>query len=228
VTDPGYSDPFPVKLILFIDVVSKIVSKIEEIVFLLVLLRGIPILVAEDVKRKNQMVQVLVALGSNIGNRDAYMAAALQCLLKLNHEQWKQSRVYETDPLGASGQEKYLNQVVSFYTELSAVELLEYLKGVEVLLGRRNRGHWNSREIDLDLLYYGDYCCQTEYLQLPHPHRHLRSFVLVPAAEIDPDFWDPEFNCSLQKLREALPHTRDLQEYDTASTIASQIEEPVL
>lgn len=226
-TDPGLSDPFSVKLIFFLNVVSKIVSKKQEIAFLLLLLQGIPILGAENVKRKNEMVQVLVALGSNIGNRDAYLAAALQCLFKLNHGQWKLSRVYETDPVGASGQQRYLNQVVSFRTDLSAVELLEYLKGVEVLLGRRNRGHWNSREIDLDLLYYGDYCCHTEYLQLPHPHRHVRSFVLVPAAEIVPDFWDPEFKCSLLNLKEALPHTRDLHEYDSSRVLESQVESQV-
>ena len=72
---------------------------------------------------------------------------------------WVESPIYETPPVGPAGQGPYFNQVVSFWYDGDPVKLLYYLKGSELILGRKDRGHWKSREVDLDLLFLGREVC---------------------------------------------------------------------
>lgn len=103
---------------------------------------------------------------------------------------WLESPIYETPPVGPAGQGPYFNQVVSFWYSGTPKQLLYYLKGSELLLGRKPRGHWNSREIDLDLLYFGNQV-MTGRPNIPHVQIPNRQFVLVPLNDIAPDWQDP-------------------------------------
>lgn len=103
---------------------------------------------------------------------------------------WLESPIYETPPVGPEGQGPYFNQVVSFWYLGSPKRLLYYLKGAELLLGRKPRGHWNSREIDLDLLYFGNQVMSGRPT-IPHEQVPCRQFVLVPLNDIAPDWLDP-------------------------------------
>lgn len=112
-------------------------------------------------------------------------------LRKVSAGGWKESPIYETPPVGPEGQGPYLNQVVSFWYSGTAERLLNYLKGSEFVLGRKPRGHWNSREIDLDLLYFGSQVSR-DVPTLPHPQIVNRQFVLVPLNDVDPEWIDPQ------------------------------------
>lgn len=120
-------------------------------------------------------------------------------LHKVAVDGWMESPVYETPPVGPEGQGPYLNQVVSFMYSGDSERLLNYLKGSEFILGRKPRGHWNSREIDLDLLYFGSEVRQG-IPTLPHPQIVNRQFVLVPLNDIAPDWKDPRTGLSVATL----------------------------
>lgn len=151
----------------------------------------------------NVPARIFVALGSNIAPRSAHLAQARAMLRKVAAGGWKESPIYETPPVGPAGQQPYFNQVVSFWTTRSATQLLHFLKGAELLLGRKPRGRWDSREIDLDLLYCGE-SIENKDFTLPHPRLHQRQFVLVPFCDVDPDWMDPLRACSVRSLLDSL------------------------
>jgi len=102
------------------------------------------------------------------------------------------SSVYETDPMGPQDQPDYLNAVVSMQTELSACELLSELQRIENQHGRvRDGKRWGPRTLDLDLLLYASETIETPDLSVPHPGIAERSFVLLPLAELAPDYIVP-------------------------------------
>ena len=126
-----------------------------------------------------------IGFGSNIGDRQAYIRNALHRLAAVEGViLQKVSSLYETAPVGYEGQGEFLNGVAEIQTCLSPHRLLRTLKKIETAVGRQHRIRWGPREIDLDLLIYGDvYLCGPE-LVIPHPEMHRRGFVLVPFAEI--------------------------------------------
>ena len=116
----------------------------------------------------------------------------------------KISSIYQTDPVGYETQAQFLNGVAAIQTDLPPLSLLRTLKDIETAIGRQHRIRWGPREIDLDILIYGDLCLQTEKLVIPHPEMHLRRFVLAPLAEIAPDFVHPVLKETIQILLERL------------------------
>ena len=112
---------------------------------------------------------------------------------------WVESPIYETPPVGPEGQGPYFNQVVSFWYDGDPIKLLYYLKGSELILGRKDRGHWNSREVDLDLLFFGREVCEGRPT-IPQSQIYNRQFVLVPLCDIAPDWVDPKTNKSVKDL----------------------------
>ena len=98
--------------------------------------------------------RVFIALGSNLSPRGVHLAEAREMLKHIAVGGWKESPIYETPPVGPVGQGPYFNQVVSFWYTRGKDHLLNYLKGTELFLGRKPRGHWQAREIDLDLLFF--------------------------------------------------------------------------
>ncbi len=110
------------------------------------------------------------------------------------------SNIYETAAWGRENDPAYLNQVLFFETRLSASDILEFCLSVEKKMGRYRQTRWESRSIDIDLLFYNDAIIQEVALQIPHPYLHQRRFVLTPLAELAPDFIHPVLRKSIKQL----------------------------
>ena len=134
------------------------------------------------------MARVYIGLGSNMGDRRAYLRTAVIAVARLGGvEVLATSPVVETDPVGGpAGQGKYLNAAVEVETEIPPPELLRRLLAIEDSLGRERAERWGPRTIDLDILLYGDEVIETDELTVPHPRMHERRFVLEPLAAIAP------------------------------------------
>jgi 2-amino-4-hydroxy-6-hydroxymethyldihydropteridine diphosphokinase len=142
-------------------------------------------------KIKRPGERVFLGLGSNVGPRRSRLRRAARALADLPGTRVvRASSIYETSPVGPA-QADYLNAVVEIATALAPMELLRALKKLERDLGRRPRGRWRPREIDLDILFYGRRRVRAPGLVVPHPRWRERRFVLDPLAEIAPRFRDP-------------------------------------
>lgn len=133
-----------------------------------------------------------VGLGSNLGEREAMIRAALEELSRLPETTLvRASSLYDTEPVGDVEQPNFLNAVAELDTQLTARQLLWNLMLVEKRLGRVRVQRWGPRTIDLDLLLYGDQVIEEDELRVPHPEMTRRSFVLVPLVELDPGLVHP-------------------------------------
>lgn len=132
------------------------------------------------------MTVAYISLGSNAGDRLSNLRRATRELSARGVAVQKASSVYETEPVGPP-QADFLNAVVEVATELGARELLDTLKQIETDLGRTPGQRWGPREIDLDLVLYGEEEVNEPGLKVPHPQMRVRGFVLVPLLEISPD-----------------------------------------
>ncbi|SRR5712692_2077849 len=145
-----------------------------------------------------------VALGSNLGDRQANLRAARKAIVDLRGvaPPVLSSPIYETEPVGCEpGAGKFLNAVIEFDYEGIPVDLLEHLVQIEESLGRqRDHARTTSRKIDIDLLYLGQMKIYNDRLQLPHPRLHLRKFVLQPLADIRPDLVLPNQTKTVREL----------------------------
>jgi len=147
--------------------------------------------------------RVFIAVGSNLGDRVAWLRQAQKKLFSAPTVQLvAASAVYETEPVGKIDQPAFLNQVIEVRTPLVPEDLLARLLQVERVLGRVRNERWGPRNIDLDLLAFGDRIFKTSRLVLPHPELHRRRFVLQPWAEIAPEFIVPGFSVTVEKLFE--------------------------
>jgi 2-amino-4-hydroxy-6-hydroxymethyldihydropteridine diphosphokinase len=147
-------------------------------------------------------MKAVIALGSNLGNRELYIDSAVAELAKVI-EITHLSTNHETDPVGGPEQPKYLNAIAIAETDLDPRELLIIMLEIENRLGRKREVHWGPRTIDLDLIVFGDEVIDSEVLVLPHPRAHERKFVLEPWLEIDPDAYIPgigEIESILQRI----------------------------
>jgi 2-amino-4-hydroxy-6-hydroxymethyldihydropteridine diphosphokinase len=130
-----------------------------------------------------------IALGSNLGDRDATIRGALAALAaEPGIAVAAVSSLIDTEPVGVVDQPRFLNGVAAVDTELSARELLHVLLDVERRFGRRREAAvpQGPRTLDLDLLLYGDAEIDEPGLRVPHPRLHEREFVLSPLAEVAP------------------------------------------
>ncbi len=139
-----------------------------------------------------------IGLGSNLGDRRAMIAGALETLRPR-----RVSSIQETDPVGRTDQPRFLNAVAEIETDLPPIELLGRLQEVERRLGRIRTHRWGPRTIDLDLLLYGDEEVRAESLSVPHPELHRRRFVLEGLAELCPDRAVPGLRRTVRELLEA-------------------------
>ncbi|HEY9756822.1 MAG TPA: 2-amino-4-hydroxy-6-hydroxymethyldihydropteridine diphosphokinase [Oculatellaceae cyanobacterium] len=128
-----------------------------------------------------------IALGSNIGDPRVNVTAAIGHVCELG-TLVVCSHLYETKPWGVTDQPDFCNAVMQIETALRPHALLAALKAIEVRMGRTATYRWGPRLIDLDLLTMGDEEVDDEVLTLPHPRIGERSFVLVPLAEIAPEY----------------------------------------
>jgi 2-amino-4-hydroxy-6-hydroxymethyldihydropteridine diphosphokinase len=132
---------------------------------------------------------VLIALGSNLGDRALFLRRAISSLRTVMHVV-RVSSFIETDPVDAPAP-KYLNGVVAGYTDLSPAALLTALHEIESRLGRRRTTRNAPRVIDLDLILHSANLVRTRTLTVPHPGYLDREFVLAPLRELNLDWRDP-------------------------------------
>lgn len=144
-----------------------------------------------------------ILLGSNLGDREAILESAVDMIEERCGSVVLMSSLYESEPWGFETENLFLNQAIGVETSLSPHDLLSELLQIEAELGRvRQENHqgYESRPIDLDVIYYDDMVIADEELIVPHPSMHKRRFVLMPLCEIAPDFIHPLFRESNREL----------------------------
>jgi 2-amino-4-hydroxy-6-hydroxymethyldihydropteridine diphosphokinase len=156
------------------------------------------------------MATVYLGLGSNLGDREAFISQAVEMLCQKIHI-LSVSSLYEAAPLGFTEQPSFLNAVLKANTAFSPRELLNFTQSIEKRLGRKRTQPWGPRTVDLDLLLYDSLVLEDPDLTIPHPRLHQRAFVLMPLCEIEPLLLHPVLkkpiclllkeNCGQQSIR---------------------------
>lgn len=153
-------------------------------------------------------VQSFLQLGTNKGNKLINLENAKSYIKRKIGNLVSESSIYETEPWGYQDDELYFNQVVKVETLLKPIELLKSCMEIEKMLGRvRTRNGYESRTMDIDILFYGNDIIKTEELIIPHPRLHERNFVLSPMVEIEPDFIHPIFQKTIKDIQKTCEDT---------------------
>jgi 2-amino-4-hydroxy-6-hydroxymethyldihydropteridine diphosphokinase len=151
--------------------------------------------------------RVFLGLGSNIGNREMYIRNSLKKFCSQKDFLFIAiSKIYESEPWGFKNQSKFLNCVAVFLYRSDPERLLTHIKDVERSLGRTNNKKWYPREIDVDILFFGDKVINKKELKIPHPFLHLRNFVLKPLCDLNPGIVHPGLKENIETL---LKRTQD-------------------
>ncbi|MGH7378064.1 MAG: 2-amino-4-hydroxy-6-hydroxymethyldihydropteridine diphosphokinase [Candidatus Methylomirabilales bacterium] len=153
------------------------------------------------------MAIAYVGLGGSVGDRLRWLTSALAEFARgVDLRLAGFSSIFETEPVGVTGHDWYLNAVAAVSTALPPEALLERLQAIEASFGRpRHRLPGAARTLDLDLLLLGDVVRQSPALTLPHPRLAERRFVLEPLCEIAPNLRHPILGSSVRELLAALP-----------------------
>ncbi len=137
-------------------------------------------------------VEAYLSLGSNLGDRLGFLKRAISLISELPGAKVRSvSAIYETEPVGYVDQPEFLNLIVCILTSTEPLDFLRMMKEIEMKIGRVHRDRWHEREIDIDIIFYGDKILDSKDLIIPHPRMHLRKFVLQPLNEIAPNFVHP-------------------------------------
>jgi len=143
---------------------------------------------------------VFLALGANLGAREATLEAALAALARQGVQVRRRSGLYLTEPVGGPPQDWYVNQVVLGETALEPAALLETALAIERAHGRERSVPNAPRTLDIDILFFGERVVTTPRLTIPHPRLQERRFVLVPLAEIAPEHRHPVSGLTAREL----------------------------
>lgn len=156
---------------------------------------------SKEIIQKNKDNEILVSFGSNIGNSSETIGKAIDYLIYSGAVYNSSSSSYFiTEPVGYTNQNKFLNLSFRAETDKSPYDILFLFKTLEYFLGRKKRERWHKREIDIDLIIYGNIIINSEYLSLPHKMMHERLFVLLPSMEIASDMYHPLFKKNIEQL----------------------------
>jgi len=149
------------------------------------------------------MINLYILLGGNLGDKKSVFAQARTILENTVGKIAAQSALYETEPWGFDSEDLFWNQVLEISTVLSPDEVLQQTQKTETELGRiRKVNQYDSRIIDIDILFYGDRIINQANLIIPHPRIQDRKFTLIPLGEIAPDFIHPVFQKNIRQLLE--------------------------
>lgn len=153
-----------------------------------------------------------LSIGGNMGNRQAYLQAALDklashpgCQLGLV------SNIYETPAWGKTDQADFLNLACQVYTDLSAQDFLSVCQNIEHELDRVRIEKWGQRTIDLDIIFWDEQVIEEEKLIVPHPYAHERAFVLLPLTDIAADYYHPVLQKTVAELLLPLKDVKDIK-----------------
>ena len=151
-----------------------------------------------------KFIKCAIALGSNLGDSLTILKSAIETLnntpgiVVKSHSSW-----YQTAPIGPP-QPDYINACAILEVALKPEQLLLALLEIEIKFNRIRREKWGPRTLDLDLLLYDNLILETSTLTLPHPRMTERAFVLVPLAEIAPDWVDPVTGSAIGQILETI------------------------
>ena len=154
------------------------------------------------------MKTVYLSLGSNLGDRERILKAALEAMPAAGVEVTRTSSLYETEPLEMRDQHWFLNLIAECRTDLFPVQLLRRLQKIELQLGRRRTIPKGPRTIDIDIILYERAIVRTTFLQIPHARFRERRFVLAPLKELAPDLRDPVTRRTISDLLHAAPEQK--------------------
>lgn len=152
------------------------------------------------------MSKVYISLGSNLGNTAQNLETGINLIEAQIGTLQQKSSIYQTAPWGFTSFNNFLNQVAIFETELPANFIMHMLLQIEHQMGRnRELAGYADRIIDLDILLLGQSVIHTDDLEIPHPRMHLRKFVLLPMAEIEPNLMHPTLLKTMAELLSQCP-----------------------
>jgi len=142
-----------------------------------------------------------LGLGSNMGNKITNIENAIKAIDAVEGIRIiRVSSCYETEPWGKKDQDNFMNAVVEIASELSLLELFEELQKIEIKMGRQRLEKWGPRNIDIDILLFGDEVLESQKLTVPHPYMRQRLFVLIPLAEVNSEIKFPDDGMDIKEV----------------------------
>lgn len=151
-------------------------------------------------EQKVKLHQVVIALGTNLGDKELNFKSAINQIKSKVGEVQKVSSIFKNSAVGFESENEFFNACLICQTELSPKQVLKELQEIEKILGRKKtKESYEDRVIDLDIIFYDQTVIQEHNLQIPHPLYHERDFVLIPLLELF-DFKDPKTQLNISQL----------------------------
>lgn len=151
-------------------------------------------------EQKVKLHQVIIALGTNLGDKELNLKNAISQIKSKVGEVSKISSIFKNSAVGFESENEFYNACLICETNLSPEQVLKELQEIEKTLGRiKTKESYEDRVIDLDIIFYEDLVIKSKNLEIPHPYYHVRDFVLVPMLELS-DFKDPKKGINISQL----------------------------